>query len=547
MDKKYVHALFDKADTNKGIGETSTLDAEEFVHFYHSVTERIEIEEIFLKYDGGKGYFTADDLQRFMKEQQKENVSEDQAKEYIAAYEPQKNMQLEDQMSLIGFRCFLCSKDQQIFKPAHTRVYQDMNRPVTHYFVNSSHNTYLQEDQLKGPSKVEAYITALSNGCRCVESIKEYAFQASPYPVILSIENHCSVKQQAVMASKVNAIFGDLLYAPEEPPATIPSPSDLMGKIILKGKRLVTVGNTVPEDEEEHEVSDEDEAAEVQDATSQEKERAAKKKSKLKLSPKFSAIVGMKAVSYKGIEETLATDGMFASIGENKVLKIIDHDPEGLNKLTQKLFVRTYPAGSRTDSSNYNPTPMWNVGCQVVALNFQTGGEPLQLNHGKFMDNGGCGYILKPQFLLSSDKFGIVTEKIKNPKRRKLIVKVISAYQIPKPNNSKKGEIIDPFVKIEIHGVKSDQQSVKTSVKDNNGFKPRWDEVVRFKISVPEMALVRFVIYDHDRYLDDFIGYNVVPVLSMQEGYRHIPLFSKSGDKMPQALIFVHIEFEDDL
>jgi len=31
-----------------------------------------------------------------------ETISEDQAKEYIAAYEPQKNMQLEDQMSLIG-------------------------------------------------------------------------------------------------------------------------------------------------------------------------------------------------------------------------------------------------------------------------------------------------------------------------------------------------------------------------------------------------------------------------------------------------------------
>lgn len=28
--------------------------------------------------------------------------------------------------------------------------------------------------------------------------------------------------------------FTDLLYAPDEPPATIPSPSDLMGKIILK-------------------------------------------------------------------------------------------------------------------------------------------------------------------------------------------------------------------------------------------------------------------------------------------------------------------------
>lgn len=31
-----------------------------------------------------------------------------------------------------------------------------------------------------------------------------------------------------------------------------------------------------------------------------------------------------------------------------------------MNKLS-----RIYPAGSRTDSSNYNPVPMWNVGCQI--------------------------------------------------------------------------------------------------------------------------------------------------------------------------------------
>lgn len=30
---------------------------------------------------------------------------------------------------------------------------------------------------------------------------------------------------------------------------------------------------------------------------------------------------------------------------------------------------RIYPAGSRTDSSNYNPVPMWNVGCQIGAVN----------------------------------------------------------------------------------------------------------------------------------------------------------------------------------
>lgn len=33
---------------------------------------------------------------------------------------------------------------------------------------------------------------------------------------------------------------------------------------------------------------------------------------------------------------------------------------------------RIYPAGSRTDSSNYNPVPMWNAGCQIGTLPIDT-------------------------------------------------------------------------------------------------------------------------------------------------------------------------------
>ena len=36
---------------------------------------------------------------------------------------------------------------------------------------------------------------------------------------------------------------------------------------------------------------------------------------------------------------------------------------------------RVYPKAQRVESSNYNPVPMWNVGSQMTALNFQTGNK----------------------------------------------------------------------------------------------------------------------------------------------------------------------------
>lgn len=36
----------------------------------------------------------------------------------------------------------------------------------------------------------------------------------------------------------------------------------------------------------------------------------------------------------------------------------------------------------------------------TVALNYQTTGKAMDYNIGKFQQNGGCGYILKPSWML---------------------------------------------------------------------------------------------------------------------------------------------------
>ncbi len=74
------------------------------------------------------------------------------------------------------------------------------------------------------------------------DAVKRYAFHASEYPLVLSIENHCSLEQQDRMADHMRNILGDLLYtAPvDEEAEAMPSPEALKGKVKSVHKQLVS-------------------------------------------------------------------------------------------------------------------------------------------------------------------------------------------------------------------------------------------------------------------------------------------------------------------
>ena len=44
---------------------------------------------------------------------------------------------------ITGFTSYLLGPEGDIFNPEHSRVNQDMTRPLSHYFIASSHNTYV--------------------------------------------------------------------------------------------------------------------------------------------------------------------------------------------------------------------------------------------------------------------------------------------------------------------------------------------------------------------------------------------------------------------
>lgn len=63
-------------------------------------------------------------------------------------------------------------------------------------------------------------------------------------------------------------------------------------------------------------------------------------------------------------------------------------------------------------------------------------------------------------------------------------VQVISAHNLPKPLGSgTKGEVIDPYVVLELHGVPADCAEQRTRTAAQNQDDPLFDETFEFQVS----------------------------------------------------------------
>uniref|UniRef100_A0A8C7GFH3 Phosphoinositide phospholipase C n=1 Tax=Oncorhynchus kisutch TaxID=8019 RepID=A0A8C7GFH3_ONCKI len=214
-------------------------------------------------------------LNDFLVNCQGENHSHDEVLRIIQKFEPSASLRQIGWMSFEGFARYLMDKDNSASKLEESQLnVLELQYPLSYYYIATSHNTYLTAHQLKGESSVELYSQVLLQGCRSVEldcwdgddgipiiyhghtlttripfkdvveAVNRSAFVTSDLPVMLSIENHCSLPQQRKMANIFKTVFGDKLVTKflfesdfsDDP--LLPSPWQLRGKILLKNKKL---------------------------------------------------------------------------------------------------------------------------------------------------------------------------------------------------------------------------------------------------------------------------------------------------------------------
>ncbi|KAI3514056.1 hypothetical protein L1887_12372 [Cichorium endivia] len=456
-----------------------------------------------------------------------------------------------------------------------------MTAPLSHYFIYTGHNSYLTGNQLSSKCSEAPIIRALKRGVRvieldlwpnssknnvhvlhgrtltspvellrCLKAIKEYAFMASPYPVIITLEDHLTPDLQAKVAQMVTETFGSMLFFPEsEKLEELPTPESLKYRILISTKPpkeyLEAEEDKQSSSRLKSRVSDDsdDVCYMLRSGSDRSDHDVDTEGKKSPSSPVYKQLIAIHAGKPKGgLKDALKVEKdkvRRLSLVEQALEKAVENHGHDVVRFSQKNILRIYPKGTRITSSNYKPLIGWLHGAQMVAFNMQGYGRSLWLMHGMFRANGGCGYVKKPDFLLRhGPKDEMFNRKTKLPAKTSLKVNIYmgDGWHLDfKKTHFDKYSPPDFYTRIGIAGAPVDKKMKRTKIKEDN-WTPVWNEEFTFPLAVPELALLRIEVHGYNMSeKDDFAGQICLPVSELRPGIRAIPLCNRKGDQYTSA------------
>jgi len=221
-----------------------------------------------------------------------------------------------------------------------------------------------------------------------------------------------------------------------------------------------------------------------------------------------------------------------------------------------------------------------------------------QVAIGRFEENGGSGFLLKPQYLRPKPKYQArdgkhtydsVEGSMTAPPPMKLTINILSAQQLPplplstpvsavvaavnegadvtttapKATATAPTYTMNPLVKVTLHDEQGDGAGFSTDVVVDNFFNPVWNKVVTFNVSNSEIAVLNFEILHEssDDYIDEngincgkkrqLVAFSSLPVRCMREGLRLCKLYDEAGNRgdgliASALLVRTLIDIEDE-
>ncbi|KAL9371539.1 hypothetical protein Peur_036679 [Populus x canadensis] len=562
--------------------------------FMHRVLEPPDdVKKLFQDYSQN-GTMSKDDLLKFLSKVQGQNNAKEEDAEAIFNSLKHLNIFPRKGLHLEAFYRYLLG---DLNTPLSPCVHQDMTAPLAHYFMYTGHNSYLSGNQLSSKSGVRPIKKALQNGVRvieldlwparnnnvvvrhggtlttsvkllrCLRAIKEFAFQVSEYPVVITFEDHLTANLQYKVAEMVTKTFGGMLYRPETDELEKLSPESLKKKILISTKPpreyLETQDSNTPHESKK---SSEEQGGDEKLHSSRinlfscssicfakqdqidEGEQLQGEDEEMTI-PKYRDLIAIPSGKPEGgLEEWLRIDEKEVkrlSLSEQELEKATRTYGKDIVSFTKNNLLRVYPKGTRLDSSNYDPFVGWKHGAQMVAFNMQGYGNHLRIMQGMFRANGGCGYVKKPDFLLRenddfdpgvpSTVYKILKVKIYSGEGWHLDFRHTHFDQYSPP---------DFLVKVGIVGVHASETSRTKVVK--NSWLPEWNEEFKFEVAAPELSVLRIEVNDDDKYgSHDFAGQTYLPISELRTGIRAVPLHDRRGVRYKSARLLMRFDLKD--